>query len=111
MKTAVIDSVTRGYLATNQRSRLLSASPVHLEATVCTTMSIEKRKFSWLWEQKNERALLVNRLTGTLFDPETGQGLQSTPRLLEAPIQVPDLQPSDERLDRLPIGVFSTAEC
>lgn len=102
----VLDNVTRGYLASNQLSRVQSASDTHLEATVATTLSIERRKFSWLWDSGHQRALLVNRLTGTLFDPESGQALNAAPRLLEAPIAVPKL-----KLDkRVPAGVFSTSE-
>lgn len=101
-----IDTVTRGYLASNQLSAVLGKSRTHLEATVSTTMTLERRKFSWLWSDSDRKPLLVNRLTGTLFDPVTGQGLNSEPRILEAPIEAPEI----EAIATLPAGVFSTAK-
>lgn len=100
----MIDSLNRGYLATNQLTNVISQSQPHLEATVVTTLSKERRKFSWLWDSTGNRPLLVNLLTGTLFCPESGRSLNSSPRLEEAPFPVPPLMPSK----RLPLGVFST---
>lgn len=102
-----IDIVTRSYLATNQLSAVVNGSKPHLEATVVTTMSAERRSFSWLWHgDEDGRALLVNRMTGTLFDPESGQAVNASPRLLEAPFPVPRIVPGK----RLPAGQFSTAQ-
>lgn len=107
---AWIDQVTRGYLASNQLSVVLSG-PIHLKAPVITTMTLEERAFSWLWcgsddDEREGRALLVNRLTGTLFDPETGQALNSSPRMVGAPFAVPKIVPAR----KVPAGVFSTAQ-
>ena len=102
-----IDTVTRSYLASNQLTTVCNYSEPHLEATVATTMTMERRKFSWLWHgDEDGRALLVNRMTGTLFDPVTGQAVNASPRLLEAPFPVPRIVPGK----RLPAGQFSTAQ-
>ena len=107
IQALTIDTVTRSYLASNQLNTVLNASKAHLEATVATTMTMERRQFSWLWHgDEDGRALLVNRMTGTLFDPETGQALNASPRLLEAPFPVPRMALGK----RLPAGVFSTAQ-
>lgn len=106
MRAMVIERVNRGYLATNQLNKLRTACAVHVRATVETSLTKERREFSWLWDGHGKRPLLVNRLTGTLFDPVTGQGLGCEPRLLEAPITVPKIEPGAD----LPHGLFSTGE-
>lgn len=104
MKALALDTLSRGYLASNQLIRLQNASDPHVEANVVTMMSLERRQFSWIWDLSNDRALLANRLTGTLFDPVSGEALLSTIRIVEAPIEVPELEPGEV----LPAGIFST---
>lgn len=106
IEALTIDKVTRSYLASNQLAALQGKSKPHLTATVATTMSVESREFSWLWDGTANRAILANRLTGTLFDPESGQAINAVPRLLNAPIEVPEIVPGAN----LPAGVFSTAK-
>lgn len=108
MKVFLVERVRRGYLAHNQLVRLVRGSPVHVRATVLTTLSKEKRDFSWLWVLAERRALLINRLTGTAFDPETGQAINAEPRIVDAPIKAPKLDISTSR--ELPVGIFSTAQ-
>lgn len=106
IEALAIDKITRSYLATNQLAVVQGKSKAHLEATVATTISLERREFSWLWHGDKNRAVLVNRITGTLFDPESGQAINAVPRLLEAPFEVPQIVPGST----LPAGVFSTAK-
>lgn len=107
MTTAlVIEAVTRGYLASNQLTQVVNKLPAQVEATVLTTMSSERRQFSWLWDRATSQALLVNRLTGTIYDPETGSSVNSSLQLEEATIEVPRLTIGD----KLPAGIFSTSE-
>jgi hypothetical protein len=107
IQALTIDLVTRSYLASNQLTAVVNYSEPHLEATVATTMTAERRQFSWLWQgDEDGRALLVNRMTGTLFDPDSGQAVNASPRLLEAPFPVPHIVPGK----RLPVGQFSTAQ-
>lgn len=106
IEAMTIDKMTRSYLASNQLAALQGKSRAHLRATVSTTMSMEVREFSWLWDSGRYRAILVNRMTGTLFDPESGQAINAAPRLLEAPIEVPEILPGAS----LPAGVFATAK-
>lgn len=101
-----LENVNRGYLASNQLTQVQNRLPTHLEATVVTTMSEQPRPFSWLWDEGKQRALLVNRVTGTLFDPVSGAALNSSPQIADAPIAVPQLTIGA----RLPVGVFSTSE-
>lgn len=100
----LLDIATHGYLASNQLSAVVHKLAPSLEATVVTTMSSEKRQFSWIWEEASNRALLVNRVTGTLFDPKSGIALNASPMLAEAPFEVPELTLDGD----LPNGLFAT---
>lgn len=99
-----LDIATHGYLASNQLSAVVHKLTPDVVATVVTTMSSEKRQFSWIWEEAGKRALLANRVTGTLFDPESGVAINASPMLAEAPIPVPQLTITGD----LPNGQFAT---
>lgn len=105
IEVPTLDTITRGYLAMNQLDAFLSHSKAQVTATVETPASCEIRKFSWLLDG-NDRAVLVNRVTGTLYDPATGSAMNARPRLLEAPIEPPPLIQGK----RLPAGIYSTAK-
>lgn len=105
IEAPTLDTVTRGYLAANQLDVFLHHSEAQVIATVQVPGSAAIRKLSWLVDGKR-RAWLVNRLTGTLFDPQSGSAIGARPRLLEAPIDAPPLIEGK----RLPAGIFSTAK-
>lgn len=101
-----IDTVVRGYLTTNQLTAVLNGSRPHVEATVSTTMTSERRELSWLRVGDADQALLVNRTTGTLFDPTTGQALNAAPKLIGAPFATPEMSVGR----RVPPAILSTAQ-
>lgn len=103
-----IERITRGYLAMNQLSKLCASSSAHVYATVSTELGANEREFSWLWVEAEKRPVLVNRLTGTLFEPETGQGINCAPRIIDAPITAPRMNLSPGMC--LPAGTFSTQQ-
>lgn len=103
-----VERMNHGYLASNQLVRLLSGSPTHFKGTVVTNLSKTVRSFSWVWLRKQHRAVLVNRVTGTAYDPHSGRAINSSPRILEAPIKVPQFEL--DRTRELPVGIFSTSQ-
>lgn len=105
VEAPTLDMITRGYLASNQLEVFLHHSQPQVIATVQVPGSTAIRKLSWLVDGKR-RAWLVNRLTGTLYDPQSGSAIGARPRLLEAPIEAPVLVEGK----RLPAGIFSTAK-
>lgn len=81
---AALNSLQVTYLTEAQLELHNQSVHEHFRAPVVTSLGEAVRPFSWLWLDSENRVVLVNRMTGSLYEPD-GRGLNALPT---APVMV-----------------------